>query len=405
LSDLNAPVLFHKDLGIGPKYVDPKLRRYTDTIVKRIMRNCLQKEGLSEEMRVLYVALTRAKEKLILIGAAKNLDKEAQRWAKPLNAFHLLRSKNYLDWIASVLMRHPDGELLREWAGVQWEAGQLLEDLSQWRIQVRSKKDIWQEKEKREADKLSLRRKLEGFEEFSESLSEDVRQWVDQRLSWQYPYQSAVNIPSKLSVTEINRLVSKKLNRFELEIPSLIQKPRFMEGKKLFSGAEKGTIVHFVMQHLQLDAVHTVEEIQEQLERMVAAELITSEEAAVVDSRQILLFFESTIGRRMLSAPKVYREISFNFVKKACEISQEWKDCNEDLLIQGIIDCYFEEEDGLILVDYKTDSLLWGGREEMVEQYRTQIKLYKEALEIITDKKVREAYLYLFSTNEALKIY
>ena len=90
---------------------------------------------------------------------------------------------------------------------------------------------------------------------------------------------------------------------------------------------------------------------------------------------------------------------------KACEISQEWKDCNEDLLIQGIIDCYFEEENGLILVDYKTDSLFWGGRREMIEQYRTQIKLYKEALEMITNKKVQEAYLYLFSTNEALKIY
>ena len=402
LSDMNAPVLFHKDLGIGPKYVDPQRRRYGDTIVKEIMRNCLQKESLSEEMRILYVALTRAKEKLILIGTVKDLEREAQKWAEPVNTFNLLRSKNYLDWIAPVLMRHPDGGLLREWANVEWGADQLLEDSSKWNIQSRSKKDIWKEKKKRETDKLVLRQKLE---EFSENLSEEVQQWVDQRLSWQYPHQAAVNIPSKLSVTEINRLVSKKLDRFELEIPSLIQKPRFMEGKKLFSGAEKGTIIHFVMQHLRLDAVGNVEDIQEQIARMVAAELITSEEAAIIDSRQILLFFESPIGRRMLSAPKVYREISFNFVKKACEISQEWKDCNEDLLIQGIIDCYFEEENGLILVDYKTDSLFWGGRREMIEQYRTQIKLYKEALEMITNKKVQEAYLYLFSTNEALKIY
>ncbi len=401
LTDTNAPILFHKDLGIGPQYVDPELRCYTDTIAKIAMKSCIRTENLSEEMRILYVAMTRAKEKLIMIGSIKDIEKAARNWAAPLSIYNLSKGKNYLDWIAPVIMRHPDGKLLRKCAKVEWAEEKLFNDNSKWVLYRLNKKDVWKKEYKKTVDKLALQRYLQNFKE---NFSQDEQEFVNQRLSWQYPYSSALNIPSKLSVTEIRKLSLKGLEPLGWDIPSLIQKPKFVEEEKSFSGAEKGTIIHFVMQHLDLENVESIDKINAQIQRMIDCELLTMEEASVIEDWRILAFFNSHIGKRMLSASNVYREVPFNFIKKACDIAVDWQDCKENLLIQGIIDCYFEEGDGIILLDYKTDYLFFGSRKEMIEQYRIQMELYKEALESITCKKVKETYLYLFSANEEVKL-
>lgn len=401
LRDTHAPVLFHKDLGIGPQYVDPELRRYGDTIAKIAMTNRIKLESLSEEMRILYVAFTRAKEKLILIGSVRDIEKAAKKWTHPVTPFHLSKARSYLDWLGPVVMRHRDGEKLREWADVHWTEDMFFDDASKWNIKRFEKTDVNIEEMEKKITKLAFLQYLKNFEQM---ISKEDGQWVEERLNWQYSYPIAPKIPSKLSVTEIKRISAKELNPMNMNIPALVKRPKFMEGEKHFSGMEKGIIIHFAMQHLDIGNVDTKEAIELQIENMVAVELLKQEEADVVDVGKILKFFQSPIGQRILKAPKVFREVPFNFVKKACEAIPGLEDCEESLLIQGVIDCYFEEEDGLVLVDYKTDYVGFESKEEIVDKYRLQIQLYKEALEKITKKAVRESYLYLFYLDEEVKL-
>ena len=130
-SDTNASVLFHKDLGLGPKYVNPDTRQSCETIAKTAMKQVIRLENLSEEMRILYVALTRPKDRLILLGSLADLQRNAERWAKPVNSYYLSKGKNYLDWIGSVLMRHPDGGALRDLLEQPFDQ-RLLHSESRW---------------------------------------------------------------------------------------------------------------------------------------------------------------------------------------------------------------------------------------------------------------------------------
>lgn len=400
LLDTNQQILFHKDLGIGPKYADPELRHYSDTIVKIAMKNKIRLESLSEEMRILYVALTRAKDKLILIGAIRNLEKTAKRWTRPLNPYHLSKGKSYMDWIGSVLIRHRDGEVLRNLAQIPADHTALLADEAQWVIRILGREDARQEQQQQ-----ALKEKLLAhFKNFQREETSQYRDMIYQRLNWRYENQIASQIPSKLSVTDIKRLTTRDRNPMGIFIPPLQKMPGFMEGKKQFSAAEKGTIIHFVMQHLRLQELGQKEHIQNQVKEMVLKELLRPEEAELTDVDKIYAFFQNSIGKRILRAKKIYREIAFNYMKPAHQLGIGLENCTEGLLVQGVIDCYFEEEDGYVLVDYKTDYIGSEGKEEILDKYRIQIELYKEALERISGRNVKECYLYLFHLDEAVKL-
>ncbi|MFZ5969584.1 MAG: helicase-exonuclease AddAB subunit AddA [Bacillota bacterium] len=401
LMDTNEKILLHKDLGIGPQYVDPEMRQYHDTLPKTIMKNKIKIECLSEEMRILYVALTRPKDKLILTGAVRDVEKHIAKWAKPLSTFNLSKGKTYFDWIGPSLLRHRDGDVLRQAGKVLWSSDELWEDASPWRIHLLKKSDILSEQGESLQEQRNIEAKFQRLHATEEGPWADL---VNERLNWQYPYPMTAKIPSKLSVTEIKQIMVKEITPMGMNIPSLIRMPQFLDKDKKFSGVEKGTIIHFVMQHVDLKRVYTASEIQEQLEEMVKKELLHAEEAEIVNVKKILCFFQSPIGKRILQAQKVYREKAFNFIKKAEEVIPDLVNCEEELLIQGVIDCYFEEEDEFILVDYKTDYIPYDKKAEIVNNYSIQIRLYREALEKITGRKVKESYLYLFYLDEEVKL-
>ncbi|WP_129598190.1 helicase-exonuclease AddAB subunit AddA [Anaerophilus nitritogenes] len=400
LRDSYSQVLFHKDLGLGPRYVEPNLRQYTDTFPKIVMKHQIKIESLSEEMRILYVAMTRAKDKLILVGSIKDIDKTCKKWTNPIHSFSLSHSKNYMDWIGAVLIRHKAGEKLREWASVSWDDNKLWDDPSKWIVKRLSKINIQQQEAKKKINQLEFRQCLEDFK----LKNIENEEFVESRLNFRYPYEIATQIPSKMSVTEIKKLSLKELDTIKMHIPALIQRPEFMEKTKKLTGAQRGTMIHFVMQHLDLSKVGTQEEIKIQIENMIEVELLIREEADDIDIKKIINFFENSIGKRMIKAKQIYREIPFNFVKKASQVITNGEDCNEKLLIQGIIDCYFEEDDGLILIDYKTDYIGSENEKKIIDQYNLQIELYKEALQEITKKKVKESYIYLFDIEKEVKV-
>lgn len=401
LRDTTAPVLFHKDLGLGPKYIDPEVRGYTDTIARIAMQNRIKLESLAEEMRLLYVACTRPKDKLILVGSVSNLGKTAAKWAMSVGPFNLAKGRNYLDWIGTVLMRHRDGLRLRELAGVAWEKEQLWEDASKWVVEIVDRSHIAQEKTGKNVRREEF---LEGLEGKKLPNISGEGHAIASRLNWYYPHQEAVRVPSKLSVTQIKRFKARDLEKLGITIPRLVTRPKFVEGKKRFTAIEKGIIVHFVMQHLDLGRVGNVDEINEQVRQMVVRELLKEEEAQVIEIEKILNFFRSDLGRRVLEADKVYREVPFNLVRKACHLIDGLDGCQDDVLVQGVIDLYFQEGDGLVLVDYKTDFITGENREEIVNKYSIQVALYKEALESILGQRVKESYLYLLDSGEAVRL-
>ncbi|QUH18781.1 helicase-exonuclease AddAB subunit AddA [Alkaliphilus sp. B6464] len=407
LRDTSADVLLHKDLGLGPKFVDPELRTYRDTIAKLAMKDQIKIESLSEEMRILYVAFTRPKDKLIVVGSLRNIDKLVKNWNKVDNTYSLMNARNYLDWIGAALIKHPDGEVLRQLGDFDFDDFKYKDEDSKWTVNILGRQAIILEEQEKLLKEEEYKEKLINFnrEDFSPNSYTGYKDEIDSRLNWQYEYPQAIFIPSKLSVSDIKRANFHEMDSIVHQIPILVKSPKFMEGKKAFTAAERGTIIHFVLQHLDLNNVDSEDNIHQQVNFMVARELITEEEAKVVNVEKILNYFNSEIGKRMLMAKKVYRESPFIIEKSAVDvINGSSEELEEKLLVQGIIDCYFEEEDGLVLVDYKNDIVINGDIHSVAAKYEVQLSLYREALERVTERKVKETYLYLFDVDQGVRI-
>lgn len=423
LMDINKSLLFHQELGLGPDYVDPDRRISYPSIVKLALRRKIKLETLSEEMRILYVALTRAKEKLIITGTAKKLKATCEKWwsntekdSSKIPEYASLRAKSYLDWIVPSVAKHVDGAVIRDYAEVEdYETGVLTNDGSQWEIKIWNKWDIiknsyMEPEEDIEEEKVSC--------DYLEKLVDNkptspYKKEIHRRLSWQYKFMEAAKIPAKYSVTELKRLGNEMFTdsyTTNMITPKLEKKPRFLEEQKGLSPTERGTAMHFVMQHLDLRMVSDYNAVTDQIKNMVKKELITEEQAMSVSIKRIMRFFNSPLGSRMLSVKDfdrdLRREIPFYMKLKSTEI---YKDLPEEIygeevsLLQGVIDCYFREDDGLVLLDYKTDYATEENMAEIKDRYEKQIYYYTEALQRITGEVVKEKYIYLFSDGETIK--
>lgn len=419
LMDLNRRILYHEELGYGPDYVDYHKRLTFPTIKKMAIKKKFKLESLSEEMRILYVAFTRAKEKLIITGTVSNLEKAAQRWCYAANqgensvaAYEVVKGKNYMDWIGMALAKHKDGKIIRETADAFVNVTTQDEE-SSWEVKLWEKEGIIVDKFVETVDKNVIEFHKPSIIENSETdkYAEEIRR----RLDWKYKYLEASKIPANVSVSELKRAAAEDLddgNTFSLYKTQNIKKPRFLQEEKGLSAAERGTALHFVMQKLNLDKIYTTQQIQEQIDSLVEKDFITEEQAAAVNPFRILKFFKSPIGQRMLKVHKIggkiYREIPFYIDMPATVIDptlpKETYD-NEMVRLQGVIDTYFEEEDGLVLLDYKTDYV---GEEVTVEdikeRYRIQIQYYSDTLEKVMGLPVKEKYLYLFYTGELVEM-
>lgn len=414
--DMSRSILLHQDLGFGPDYVDPQRRVSYSTVPKQALKYKIKLETLSEEMRILYVAFTRAREKLIITGSVKDVQKTAERWKKfirvpsaKLPEYEMMSAASYLDWIGPALIRHRDGEVLRSAAGSREDSREsCVEDGSSWSVRLWSKRDVLAEKASIDRKEESLIQDTEDIElscEFS-----PYREEIEKRLNWNYPYRMSARLPVKISVTELKRRLNMEFSEeympAQIFTRTLVKKPSFLEETRGFSAAEKGTILHFVMQHLDLNRVSSIGEIREQVMEMVSRELLTEQEAEAVDVERIDGFFRSPIGMIMVKADVVKREVPFNLELRSTEIYKDLPEevyGNETVLLQGVIDCYFEEGGNIVLLDYKTDYVPEGGTDIIREKYRIQIEHYTRALERITGRKVNERYIYLFWNGEIVE--
>lgn len=421
LQDMYKGVLLHQELGFGADFVDHKRRIKYPSVPKLAIAQKLKLETLSEEMRILYVALTRAREKLILTGAVSNMEKSANKWLTTaasncgisaekqaeINKFpahDMLKAQNYLDWICPSVMRHSDSKKLREAAGLGKEdSSAQINDASLWDIFLCNVGNIsnLNKLEQEESPQIDTLEWLENISSINITKNEEI----DRRLNWKYDYDNLINIPSKISVTEIKRYFS--INNEGEDSPTLkqtsIKKPKFLQEKKGLSSAEKGTIMHFAMQHLDLYK----KDIESQIGSMVKKELITEQQAQIIDIKKIQTFINSDIGQRMLESSMVHREVPFNIELPVDELypNANGNDSSEDkILLQGVVDCYFEEAGKIVLIDYKTDYIPNGELQGMKDKYSLQISYYARALELLTGLNVDERYIYLFATGEIIDL-
>lgn len=401
LMDINSDVLMHKDLGLGPRFVDVNLRTYRDTIARLAMREKIKIENLSEEMRILYVAMTRAIDKLILLGSIKKITSQAEKWARGISLYTLASAKSYLDWLGMALIKHPDGQPIRKAMGLTLTKEDLIKDQSLWNISVCNRQDIILREKERNEDKNKIRQELTSFE--SQKFS-PFKEKINSIFDWRYPHLKATAIPSKLTVTQIKKSTIDTMESIGYNIPNLVKRPKFMEGTRVFSAAERGTVLHFVLQHLDFKEASTYNNIKDQVKAMIMRELLTEEEASILDISKINALLESELGKRIVKAKRVYKEASFNLRKKARDVIDGLYACDEILLIQGTIDCYFEEDGQWVLVDYKSDKITNNDISKVIKNYEVQLDIYKEALEKTTKKNVKESYIYLFDIDRAVQL-
>lgn len=418
LMDLNRRILYHEELGYGPDFIDYKRRLTFPTIKKIAIKKKFRLESLSEEMRILYVAFTRAKEKLIITGSVAKLESAAGKWCYAANQgndkvpdYEVVKGRSYMDWIGMAISKHKNGEPIRKvydnYVNVTGE-----DEKSTWQVKIWNKNDILVDKKLGAVDEL-----VEEKQDIPEKITkEEYSEEIQRRLDWKYKYIAASKVPANVSVSELKRAAAFEDmddgNVVSIYKTREVKKPRFLQEEKGLSPAERGTAVHFAMQHLELDKVGNQSEILDQIKVMVQKAFITEEQADAIRPFTILRFFQSPIGRRMLKAHRegkgVNREVSFYIDIPAATIDKSLPPeiYEEEMVrLQGVIDCYFEEDGGLVLLDYKTDYV---GEEVTVEdikeRYKVQIKYYSETLEKIMGMPVKEKYLYLFYSGEIVNM-
>lgn len=439
--DANQKILMHPDFGVGIDAVNPELRTKIPTLMKKVLQKKMVLDNSGEELRVLYVALTRAKEKLIITGAKKNLEEWLPKRMDGaeedvISQETLNQASSYLDFLIPALCRHKTFASVWKQLNLQvpvgnaWYDGQNLQ---------RSKWNDWMDMEEsdynslfsvtiwnpgilagqnfRQEQKRALQKEELYFWNIRKVWNPDFAREIEEKFSYNYMYDRLFQTHATMSVSELKKQSQMQEEVFQVYPASAGDEktiPRFMmEQEETVSPAERGTIYHQVMELLRYEPVMTEAKIRTQIKEMVASGILEEARASLVRPQRVVKFFDSELYPRIYAASqkgKVYREQRFIIAVSPEEMAQEspfpavdhTRSHHQFVMIQGIIDLYFEEEDGLVLIDYKTDRV--SKEEELITRYQTQLDSYEKALEQMTGKLVKERYLYSFAMEKMISV-
>lgn len=419
--DTRNAVIIHPDLGLGPDFIDPVLRIKSPTLQKKVIQKQMILESMAEELRVLYVALTRAKEKLFLTGLVKNPEKQLEKWRmaeageEKLRYIWMAGAESFLDFIIPAVLGHPSFySILEEYGITAGEcacSGQSLPfSVSFIKIQSLVMKETY-----RQIKGVLKKEQLLNWD--SDTVyNEEVRRQLRERLEYIYPYEKEYDICAKVSVSELKRLGQEEKeepavfvleeNREEEEPAEII--PKFISGEEKIKAVDLGILYHKVMEEIRLETAAEIKDVEEELKKMERAKKITPAERKAVNIKQIVQLLKSSLAGRMKEAAgkgKLYREQPFVLGLKANEVNKNYNS-EELVLVQGVIDVYFEEEDGIVLMDYKTDFIKKAedGEKMLRERYHLQLDYYQKALENASGKKVKEKWIYSFGLGRAIAV-
>ncbi len=359
--DFQEKIILHQDMGFGPDVIKYSKRITYSSIPKLAIILKSKVEMLSEEMRILYVAMTRARQKLIITSMCGNIEKYMQKMEPAVTHYSISKGISPIDWIAQCVIGKENDWIIKEW---HYEDVLRLSDVS-------------------EKNYLKLIDNLGRF------TSSDNYKMVDEELSWKYKYEEATKLPAKISISEIKRMQVED-DELKTDI-SLIAKPKFMEDI-VVTGTDYGTRVHFILQNLNYNEPNI---------DLYTSNLDDKTKKLIV--KQISDYTKSNLFERIKKSSKVFRETSFNLNINANEI-YDLKDCDldEKIMLQGIIDLYFIEDDEIVLVDFKTDNV--SNENDLIKKYAIQLEYYKRALEEITNMKVKETLIYSLKLNKEVRL-
>ncbi len=394
-TDLSGNVIIHKKLGIGSEYIDEGTRVKYNTVPRATIAEALKNDIIAEEIRILYVALTRAKEKLIISGNTAVNDKKIMRWTMfsdrkevPLPSYEIMSSDNYLDWIMMAVSRHGDGERICEMSLIHSadNGNGLYNYPSRFEI---SFIDAVPEKGFL-AENLVRCIKTDEERAF-------VKEQIAARLIWEYPYIDSVGIPGSISVSDVKRMRG-------IRMAYAVRKPDFYAEKKGLSYAEVGTAVHTVLEHMDFTREYDYDGIKELISECEEKNILTGEEAEAVSIKKIEMFAQSKLYQRILNADAVFKEEAFAVSVNPEEIYRNRELLDEAVILHGRIDCYFIEDGDVVIIDYKTDHFDEESEEKFHERYDIQMELYSAALEKVTGMKVKECYIYSIENGKTISV-
>ena len=338
--------------------------------------------------------MTRAQEKLILSIALteglKALERLAGEADAPVSPAALERQQSVGAWILLHALTRPEAEGLRAMCGAPERIAEHLGP--PWDIR-------WVE-----GAGLQTASGPEGrFADLPAAEQDEEAGELMEALTWRYPYGAASEMPSKLTATQLKGRVldqeaAEETPKPREKNPEPIQRPDFIAREKGLTPTERGTALHLAMQYLPLEGDHSPEAIGAELDRLAAGGFLTHLQREAVDPAVPAAFFASDLGKRLLASPEIHREFKFSLLVPASDYGPGLE--GEEVLLQGVIDCWFAEGDGLTVLDFKSDRIRPGGEGARAEEYRPQLEAYSRALERVTGRKVFRRVLWFFATGQ-----
>lgn len=372
LMDAQGDLMLHKHLGIGLTVVDVNLRTKSKTLPQFVIRDRIKNETLSEEMRVLYVALTRPVDQLILFATVSDYEAKLKKWERKTDALSLTSAVGFIDWImpSALKNKHISIDVL--------DAESIGSRALKTEIKENSVLLKWQ-------SILAQASEEHVIDELLSPEDNAIYREIDQRLSYDFKGIEISNKPVKITVSE-----KKREGLDETSLPKLLELPKFMKEQMPLSSAEIGTAIHTIFERIDIYMSSEDEHVEAYLDVLERANILTEQQRQAISTKVIKRFLNSDLVLRLKSALSYKRETPF-VIKM------------EDQYVQGIIDLYYEDDDGLVLIDYKSDKISHDKANVLKERYGTQIDIYEKALNQLTQRSVKEKYIYLTEDDVLVK--
>jgi ATP-dependent helicase/nuclease subunit A len=379
-------------MGLGPRRIDLKRKIKYPTLARLAIEEKLRRENLAEEQRILYVAMTRPKEKLILVDSMYHAEGRLQKLAAvascPVLPETVAGCKTFGDWLLLPLLCRPEAAPLRAFAGAEVEELYTADD-SSWQVFLHDSEDYRD------------RPKRPGMTE-EEAAAEEAT-FDPALLEFAYPYQRETGLPAKVTATQLKgRTLDQEIAENAAHTPYLrpLTQPKFRQERQGLTPAEQGTATHLVLQYLDF----SVGNVSTQVEALRQKDLLTAEQAAAVDVSALERFLASPLAADIRRGRNVLREYRFTLLMDAREYDPKAAE-GDSILLQGVVDCCFETDDGLTVVDFKTDHVRT--EEEIAQRadhYRTQLEAYSRALERVLEKQVIRRALYFLTPGATVEV-
>ena len=417
LMDTRQAILMDVELGIGVDCIDPDIRTKRKTLRKNIVAQRMKEDTRGEDLRVLYVALTRAKEKLILTAYEEDMEKKLKNnmyltfeEQEKLPYSVMMSANSYFDLILATLMRHQSMKAILEEYGLEYEHHNLPYHEIPIHIVLKNANDI-SVSEVKELGRASILE--QELEQALQMADKELAEKLQQRLSFAYPHTYLEGLMVKTTVSELKKEAYEEASEPVAELFTIEREPyipAFMREEETILGTQYGTAVHKAMELFSFAEEYAtegnhIEQIQAEKDSWIAQGRVLKQEIDCVSPKKIAIFLKSSLAQDMIQAKKrneLFKEQPFVLGISADKLDSKFPS-TETVLIQGVIDAFYYDENGdIVLLDYKTDKVK--KVEELVERYKAQLDYYQEALEQITGKKVMKRYIYSFRLNEEIEV-